>query len=483
MGMLDDLDALIKAAMAEWQVPGLAIAVVHGDAAADLRAYGLRDVAAGLPVTADTQFNICSITKSFTAAGLGLLVDEGRLDWSDRVQDHLPEFRLHDPVATERITVCDLLCHQSGLPRHEWIWMPGDLTREEMVHAMRHLEPNRDIRECFQYQNLCYVVAGMVAERISGQTWEEFTRNRLLTPLGITHACFSPQELEQGFNCARPYAMDGRHCRRTEFWAMRDTPAGGINTSVAGMAGWLRCLIDEGRFGGVPLLTPQTVQAMQAPRAYAGPSEFAELGHTHYGFGLGSHHYRGDRIVEHGGGWIGWGSLLLMVPGRRVGVVILTNRDASPVGEIIAYAAVDALCQRDRFPWLDRFRALRQDPSRGAEHGRRSRATARRSHTRPSRPLPDYAGAYEHPAYGRMEIAAADGILRWGWRGMACDLAHRHYDVFELPERPGQPFPDHLPIVFGYDAEGHIDRLTTPLEPAVSDIVFDRIGGSEVVSS
>src|SRR6266850_8131039 len=165
------LELLITEAMDEWQIPGLAVAVVQNGEVALLRAYGLRDVEAGLKVTTDTQFLIGSVTKSFTSTGLALLVDERRIDWKKPVRDYIPEFRLHDAVATDRVTVRDLLCHHSGLPRHDWIWVPGDLSGAQMMAAMHHLEPSDDVRSTFQYQNLGYLVAGLVAERISGQSW------------------------------------------------------------------------------------------------------------------------------------------------------------------------------------------------------------------------------------------------------------------------------------------------------------------------
>ncbi len=168
-----ELDTLAAEAMAEWKVPGLALAIVHNGETALLKAYGQRDVEAGLPVTTDTQFLICSITKTFTATGLALLVDEGRLDWTKPVRDYVPEFRLHDAVATDRITVRDLLCHHSGLPRHDWVWMPGDVAPKQMLAALRHIEPSRDLRTTWQYSNLGYNAAGIVAERTSGQSWEE----------------------------------------------------------------------------------------------------------------------------------------------------------------------------------------------------------------------------------------------------------------------------------------------------------------------
>src|SRR5271166_3266874 len=158
---IPELERLITEAMDEWKVPGLAVAVVEDGEVALVRAYGLRDVEAGLKVTTDTRFLIGSVTKSFTATGLALLVDERRLDWKKPVRDYIPEFRLHDAVATDRITVRDLLCHHSGLPRHDWIWIPGDLSPAQMLAAMRYLEPCDDIRSTFQYLNLGDLVASI----------------------------------------------------------------------------------------------------------------------------------------------------------------------------------------------------------------------------------------------------------------------------------------------------------------------------------
>src|SRR5438128_7977641 len=166
-----ELDALAAEAMAEWKVPAVTLAVVQNGETVLLGAWGQRDVEAGLPATPQTQFLICSITKTFTATALALLVDEGRLDWTKPVRDYIPEFRLHDPVATERVTVRDLLCHHTGLPRHDWIWLPGDRSPEQMLAALRHLEPSDDIRSSFQYCNLGYLVASLVTERASGQDW------------------------------------------------------------------------------------------------------------------------------------------------------------------------------------------------------------------------------------------------------------------------------------------------------------------------
>jgi CubicO group peptidase (beta-lactamase class C family) len=201
-----ELDRLAADAMADWRMPGAALAVVQDGKVALAKAYGQRDVEANLPVTPATQFLICSITKSFTATGVALLHDEGRLDWTQPVRDYMPEFRLNDAVATERVTVRDLLCHQSGLPRHDWMHFPGDRMAAEMLGLMRHLELSRDIRAAWQYNNLCYNVAGLLIQRLSGQSYEAFTRARLTDKLGMT-VSFTLEDLEASADAAKPYMM------------------------------------------------------------------------------------------------------------------------------------------------------------------------------------------------------------------------------------------------------------------------------------
>jgi CubicO group peptidase (beta-lactamase class C family) len=353
------LELLTTEAMDEWKIPGLAITVVQDGEVALVRAYGLRDVEAGLKVTTDTQFLIGSITKSFTSTGLALLVDERRLDWKKPVRDYIPEFRLHDAVATDRITVRDLLCHHSGLPRHPWVYLPAHLSAAQMLAAMRYLEPSDDIRSTFQYQNLGYLVAGMVAERVSGQSWSEFTSARLTDKLHM-NVTFTVEDLAAAADAAVPYAMDGDTRLRAKRWPIRVTAAGGINTSIASFANWLRLHLDKGEFEGQRLLSPTVIKELQTPRVHMAASEFAEYDDVHYGFGLSSHSYRGERVVWHGGGFIGCGTLMTMLPNRGVGVAVFTNRDQSAVPEILANYIFDRVCGKEPVPWLDRYRERRR---------------------------------------------------------------------------------------------------------------------------
>jgi CubicO group peptidase (beta-lactamase class C family) len=231
------------------------------------------------------------------------------MDWKKQVREYIPEFRLHDAVATDRITVRDLLCHHSGLPRHDWIWLPGDLSPVQMLAAMRYLEPSDDIRSSYHYSNLGYVVASIVAERVSGQNWSEFTRARLTDKLHMT-VTSTVEDLAATADAAMPYEMKGDTRVRAKLWPMRATAAGGVNTSIASFANWLRFHLDQGEFEGQRLLSPSLIQELQTPRVHVAASEFAEYGDVHYGLGFRLRSYRGERVVWHGGGYTGTFALM-----------------------------------------------------------------------------------------------------------------------------------------------------------------------------
>jgi CubicO group peptidase (beta-lactamase class C family) len=475
---IPEFERLIAEVMEEWKVPGLAVAVVQNGEIAFVKPYGLRDVEAGLKATTDTQFQLMSVSKPFAATGLALLVDERRMDWKKPVREYLPEFRLHDAIASDRVTVRDLLCHHSGLPRHDWIWLPGDLSPAQMLAAMRYLEPSDDIRSTFQYSNLGYLVASMVAERVSGQSWAEFTRT--LTDKLHMEATFTVEELAAAADAAAPYAMEGGARLRSKLWPVSVTAAGGMSTSIASFANWLRFHLGKGKFEGQRLLSSGLIQELQKPRVHVGAPEFAEYSDVHYGLGFRSHWYRGERVVWHGGGFTGTNTLMMMMPDRGVGAAVLANIGMVPpfAPHILANYVFDRVCGKEPAPWLDRFRERRRKLVAQQDVDRQAAKAARRPATQPGRDLADYAGDYEHPGYGRVTITRAEGKLHWAFRGMSEPLVHRRYDTFELPEAPKSPgglLPRRLALSFSADREGNIAKVAVPLEPLVKDIAFSRV--------
>jgi CubicO group peptidase (beta-lactamase class C family) len=477
--LIPELDRLAVDVMADWQVPGAAIAVVRDDEVV-VRAYGQRDVEANLNVTTSTQFLICSITKSFTATAIALLHSESQLDWTKPVRDYIPEFRLHDAVATERVTVRDLLCHQSGLPRHDWLHLPGDRAPAQLLGAMRHLEFSRDIRAAWQYNNLCYNVLGLLIERISGQSYETFLRSRLTDKLGM-QVSFTLEDLEASAEAARPYMMHEDVRRPAIRLPIRTMAGGAINTSVADLANWMRLHLAKGEFEGERLLPAALIGELHAPRVYNTVPDFAEFGEAHYGFGFQCQSYRGDRLVLHGGGWIGWSTLMTLVPDFGIGIAVFTNRSPSEVPATLTWYVIDRLRGRETINWRERFRKRREESLVQMRADKDAREKARHLNTRPAHELAAYAGEYQHPAYGVMSIEELGGALHWAWRGMFAPMAHRHYETFELPEVPDRLLPDRLPITFLTDREGNIVSLSTPLEPMVKDIVFERLAAGDCI--
>lgn len=476
--IVPDIDRLAAEAMADWKVPGVALVVVQDGEVTLQRAYGQRYVEGDLPVTATTQFALCSITKTFTSTAVALLHSEGRLDWAQPVREYLPEFRLSDPVATERVTVQDLLCHRSGLPRHDWVHLPGDRSPAELLAPMRHLELSRDIRTAWQYCNLGFNAAGLLIERVSGDSYETFIRTRLTDRLGMTVG-FSLDELEASSEPARPYMMDVDRRLPALRLPIRTTAAGAINSSVADLAQWMRLHLGKGELGGDRLLPAVVMKEVLVPRVHVGTSEFAEFSHGHYCLGFQSNTYRGDRLVWHGGGWTGWGSLMTLVPDHGIGVAVLTNRSPSEVPQTLTWYVVDRLRGREAVDWRTRFRKQRDEALAHMQADKEAREGSRHKNTRPGHMLADYAADYEHPAYGVMSIQEQDSALQWSWRGMAAPLAHRHYETFQLPQAADRLLPDNLTLTFRTDRDGNIVSLSAPLEPMVKDILFTRLAAGD----
>jgi CubicO group peptidase (beta-lactamase class C family) len=368
------------------------------------------------------------------------------------------------------------------LPRHDWIWLPGDLSARQMLAAMRHIEPSDDIRSTFQYSNLGYLVASMVAERVSGRSWAEFTR--ALTDKLHMDVTFTVEELAAAPDAAVPYAMKGDTRLRSKLWPVSVAAAGGMSTSIAGLANWLRFHLGKGEFEGQRLLSPDLIRELQKPRVLVGGSEFAEYSDVHYGLGFRTHRYRGELVVWHGGGFTGTNTLLMLLPDRGVGVALLTNNGLTPLlaPHILANYVFDRVCGNEPVPWLDRFRERRRQFITQQDVAPRAGKAARRPATQPGRDLADYAGDYEHRGYGKITITHAEGKLHWAFRGMSEPLAHRHYDTFELPEAPRSPgdlLPGQLTLSFSTDRAGNIASVAVPFEPLVKDIVFSRIAAGD----
>jgi CubicO group peptidase (beta-lactamase class C family) len=472
---LAGFDEFVEQVREAWQIPGLAVAIVQDGKVIHARGYGYRDLERKLPVTPDTLFAIGSVTKSFTVTALGTLSEEGKFDWDKPVREWLPGFRLHDAMAAERMTPRDLVTHRSGLPRHDLLWYGSPLSRQEMFARLRYLEPSRDFRAAYQYQNLMFLTAGILAEQLSGMKWEELVRQRILEPLEMSRSNFSVAVSQRDENFSWPYAKVKDEVRRVPFRVIDEIgPAGSINSSVAEMSRYLLLHLGKGKYGEKTVVSEAFVAQMQMPQmVIQQPQTFEEVGHTSYGMGLFVTQYRGLKLVHHGGGIDGFIALISLLPQKNIGVVVLTNLSPNAAPPVITYSVFDRLLGLEPVNWLERVREQEKKQREAAEEARKRRLTPPQEGTRPSHALAAYAGEYEHPGYGLLVIGNSGETLTARFNSFTAPLEHFHFDVFQAPELPLNPLSE-MKFTFAMDARGEIDRVSAPLETGVAEIVFTR---------
>ena len=484
---LQGFDEWVESIMKEWKVPGLGVAIVEDGKTVFARGYGWRNVEEKLPVTPDTLFAIGSNTKSFTATLLAMQVDDGALTWTEPVRTVLPEFRLHDPAATEEMTAADLLSHRSGLPRHDLYWYATGRNRSELLAGLHHLEPSASFRSRYQYQNLMFMTAGIVSERIGGKSWEELVRERILTPLGIERATFSVIRMQDDEDFSYGYGAD-EEIERIPFRNIDAIgPAGSINMSARDLATYVRFHIAYGKVGDKQLLKEASARYMQLPQmVMTGPLQARlqngpEIGDPTYGLGLMVSSYRGRKHVSHGGGIDGFISAMEWLPDEKIGVVALSNTTYSgTVPSLVVRNAFDRMLGLEPIDWAERTRKQIAEAEEKAEEAKKKDLAAAVPDTSPSHALADHAGEYEHGGYGKASVRTDGDGLVLEVAGVELPLQHYHYDVwmvpYDLPASAAASGRGGAKVRFDYGDDGKINVVAVPLEPAVPPIRFERAG-------
>ena len=480
------LDRYVRDAMASWHCPGVALAVVRGDDVLHRAAHGMGDVEAGRPMTHDTRFPMASVTKSVTAMSAALLVDEGKLGWDTPVRTYLPELVLHDPYATEHLTVRDMLSHRSGMPRHDLAAWRLDLPRATFVKRLRHLRFSASFRARFQYNNLMYYTAAHLVERVAEQRWEEFVQARIFEPLGMTGSSFVPEPPRAGAATARGYRIErdaggaptglvptplGAH---TE---LSPGAAGALFSTLDDMIRWLGVQVNRGRWGDARLVSSGTCDQMHLPTTVVpgGGYKDALMGHPMYAYGMGwfVEPYRGHTLVQHGGNVEGHSLMIGFLPVERLGVVVLTNAAAMPLRDALLYEAIDRALGLPGRDWSARFHGVFDEAFRATERGKATSAQERIEDAPASHPLDDYVGHFQADGYPAFAVRrAGDGLLArlvdsLDWS----ELRHHHFDVFEWRL---VDFDERMKVRFLANDQGEIDAIAVPIEPEVDDVVFRR---------
>jgi len=480
---LQGLDTLADQAMKQWKVPGVAIAVVQNGKVIYAKGYGYRDVEKKLPVTTATLFPIGSISKSFTALTFAILRDEGKVDWDQPVRSYLPEFEMNDVVAGEQATPRDLFSHRTGLPRHDLVWYSSDFSREDMISRLRYLKSNKGFRSAYQYNNLTIMTMGYLEGKLTGLGWEGAIRQRIFAPLGMTHSNLSVDEIEKTDDHAIPYELKKEIVTKVPFHNIDAIgPAGSINSSVDDMSHYLTFQLGDGKYGDHRIVSESNLHEMHSPQtAIPDPPpafRLPGLGHFSYGLAWVVTSYRGHNLVWHNGGIDGFYALLSMLPDDHMGVVVLSNLPHGQTPEVLAYNVYDRLLGLDPLPWFDRFKELDAKGKQQEDEAKKNKPTDRKTGTHPSHNLSDYAGEYENPGYGKIQVSEKGDSLELTVNKLGpWKLENYHYDVFRVPESEesvaaGEKFQ------FEMNKKGDIERVSAALEPSLGeDITFTRAPG------
>ncbi len=489
---LGKFDAYAERVLQEFDVPGMAVAIVQEGEVVLARGYGMRELGKPERVDPHTLFAIASNTKAFTSTLLAQLVDEKKLKWDDRVIDHLPWFAMSDPYVTREMTIRDLLVHRSGLGLGAGdllFWPATDYTTTEVVQRLRFIPLATSFRAAYAYDNILYAVAGLVIERVSGRTWEQNVRERIFAPVGMTAAKANCIELVPTDNVATGHAkFDFKDLRPVPPLAWdNNSAAGGIYANVIDLSRWMRVQLAAG------LLPPseegierrlfsaarqKDMWTLVTPMPFSTPPPaLAEAKRNFRGYALGWEvtDFRGQRLVTHTGGWPGQVSRTTLVPDLKLGIVVLTNQEVGAAFQAVTMHLLDAFLGAPEKDWCAAYAEIVSKSEADADGSWAKLVAARTADSRPSLPLARYAGTYRDAWYGDVLVREEGGRLVVQFSRTAQllgDVEHWQHDSFIIRWRDRSLNADAF-LTFALNPDGTIREARMEAVSPLTDFSFD----------
>ena len=470
---LKGFDAWMAQTLKDWNVPAIGVGIVVGDKLVFAKGYGYRDYGQKLPFTPNTLYQIASNSKLFTAVSAGFLVEEGKLTWDKPVRESVPAIQFYNDSLNSTVTLRDMLSHRTGITRHDTIWYQSPDSRKQLFDKIRFMEPKEPPRTTFLYNNMMYAAAGYLIELQSGKTWEAFVREHIFQPLEMNNSLFSIADMvkQPDFGVTYTEKRDSFEIIKIPYY--EDTaamaPAGAIISNLEDMSHWLIALMNEGKYKGRQVLPATVLQATMQP-AIAQPNTLAEVRgwweilNATYGMGRSTSSYRGHLLTYHGGDLDGFHSQVSFMPHEKIGVLVAVIGDhASILYNLVSYNVYERLLGLDQTPWTKRWLEVRLKGKKAGTESRTKAGEDQVKNTKPSHPLTDYAGEYEHPAYGLLRITEKGGQLQFDFHKIALPMTHYHYDRFDTPddERFGK-----WSVNFSTNPQGDVDKALMSLDEA-----------------
>lgn len=403
--------AFLDKVYTDFELPSMAVSIVKDGKTVLTYAKGIRSENDQQGPDANTLYGIASLSKAFTAASIGMLVDDGLLKWNDPVVKHLPNFKLHDPSVTQHFTVEDLLSHRSGLITFDGdlLWYGTNYTRTEVMERIQYRPLTHEFRNEFGYQNIMFISAGELIEKVSGMTWDAFVKTRILDPLKMNRTTSNFDTFYKDENIAKPF-INGKEIFMLSYDNSGATAA--LNSSAGDMSKWMNFWLANGLVDGDTLLSSKAIHEIWSMHTNLNTSGFDDANGTNFkGYGLGWFlmDYNGKKIAHHGGGLPGYITKVALSPKDDFGIVILTN-DMSSASSMLMYAALDWLEGKEIEAWSEKFLGFKK----GGET-REIEEKAKRLKTKKTNPKvlasSKYVGTYRDEMYGNAEVLIENGQL------------------------------------------------------------------------
>ena len=473
----------VEKELARYKTPGMGVGVIRNGEVLFAGGFGYKDLETKERIDADTMWAIASCSKSFTGTLLGMLVDDGVLDFDRPIKDYLPDFKMYDAFATAECTLRDMMCHRTGLASYDAVWSDDTIKeRSELWRRLQYLKPNLPFRYKAQYNNYMVDMAAHVAEKVTGKSWDDMVNDRIFRPLCMTRSSTLVKYLNESENVCTGYWPGEDGPFKVAHWNSDvSAPAGGINSTINDMLKYLDFHLKRGVLpDGTRLMKEETMRDlhMQNIRYTLWPWRFDEVSPIGgYAMGWYNDNYRGEPMYWHLGEIEGFGTLQCCLPKSQIGIILYNNLQCPDIliQCSVLYTIIDNLLGFEPVDWSERMWSVRD--IKGNMHGDWKLdlvGDAEAGHA-PCHPLEDYVATYGEPGHGVLDIELSEGKLYMTWRGFTQEILPLNYDVFRIPEVKMDTLLVNAPIYFHTDVNGQICGFGFKIYDEVDPIEFVRI--------
>lgn len=491
---LDGLETELNDLLIATKAAGFAVAIVDGNKIIYAKGFGYRDYEKKLAADANTLFAIGSCTKAFTSSILGQLQKDDKLSFDDSPIKYITELNFFNNEMNNNITIKDMMCHRTGLPRHDFSWyLFPTASKDSLILRLKYQEPFTGLREKWYYNNFMFLAQGVIAERITGKSWEDNIRERFFKPLGMTRSNVSIDEMKISPNAAIGYEM--KHdsiIEKTDYYNISGmSPAGSINSSVNEMSNWLIAWINKGKFNNKQVI-PETylqeaISSQMVIRGGLPEKEFPDMFMANYGFGWFLSSYKGHYRVEHGGNIDGFSANTSFFPTDSIGIVVLVNQGGSSLPGLVRNTISDRMLNTEKTDWVKVYKERQAKSKKEEQEAKTKSSSAKVENTKPSHILQEYTGKYTHPGNGEFTISLQQDSLFAKFALMKMYLKHEHYDVFEPFEvtKTGIDTANTGPLRFNFitNDAGEISVVKIKVEAELDAIEFKHTPNTIEVDS